>query len=82
VPLYDYACQDCGEVFETLVLHNSAPPVCPRCQGQHLEQQISMFSVDSDATRQSNLAAGRRLQARVNRDKKHAEAEAIRNHDD
>jgi putative FmdB family regulatory protein len=82
VPLYDYACLNCGEVFEALVLHNSAPPACPRCRGQHLKQQISMFSVDSESTRKSNLAAGKRLQAKVNRDKIAAEAEAIRNHDD
>jgi putative FmdB family regulatory protein len=82
VPLYDYACQDCGEVFEALVLHNSPPAACPRCQGQNLKQQISMFAVDSEATRQSNLAAGRKKYAKVQKDKSMAEAEAIRNHED
>jgi len=82
VPLYDYVCADCGEQFEALVLRNSAAPACPRCQGQNLEQQISMFAVDSESTRQSNLAAGRRQYAKVQRDKAVADAEAIKNHDD
>ena len=82
MPLYDYACLDCGEQFEALVLRNSDPAVCPRCQGTRLEQQISMFRVDSAATRQSNLNAGRKLHAKVQRDKAVADAEAIRHHDD
>lgn len=82
MPIYDYACLDCGENFEALVLRNSDPPVCPRCQGKNLEQQISMFAVDSESTRQSNLAAGRRQYAKVTRDKKIADAEEIRHHDD
>jgi putative FmdB family regulatory protein len=82
MPLYDYACLDCGERFEALVLRNSDPPVCPRCQGSKLEQQISMFAVDSDSTRKSNLAAGRRQHSKVQHDKAVADAEAIRNHDD
>jgi putative FmdB family regulatory protein len=82
VPLYDYACLDCGEQFEALVLRNSNPPVCPRCQGSKLEQQVSLFSVDSASTRQSNLNAGRKLNAKGQRDRAIAEQEAIQHHDD
>ena len=82
MPLYDYACLDCGERFEALVLRNSDPAACPRCHGSKLEQQISMFAVDSESTRKSNLAAGRRQHAKIQQDKAVADAEAIRNHDD
>jgi putative FmdB family regulatory protein len=79
MPLLEYQCLDCGERFEALV-RNSIPPACPGCESQHLEQLISTFSVSSEATRQTNLAAIRKKNAPAQRDKAIAEAEAVRNH--
>lgn len=80
MPIYDFKCQDCGEQFEALVLKNT--PECPACQSVRLEQQISMFSVDSASIRQANIATARKANSKIHRDKAVADAEAIRDHDD
>lgn len=79
MPLYDYECKSCGHRFEALVLKNT--PSCPECSGADLDQLISLFAVDSESTRHSNLQRARRDNAKVARDKKIADAEYIRNHD-
>ncbi len=80
MPLYDFKCKDCGHQFEALVLKTE--PSCPACHSGNLDQQISMFAVDSAGIRQANIASARKANSKVARDKKIAEAEAIRNHDD
>jgi putative FmdB family regulatory protein len=41
MPIYEYACQDCGHAFETLVRATTVPQ-CPHCQSQHLDKQLSV----------------------------------------
>ena len=79
MPLYEFACADCGQRFEALV-RDSTPPACPGCQGQNLERLLSLFSVNSATTRQSNLADGRRKNAKEQRDKAIADHEAVHHH--
>jgi putative FmdB family regulatory protein len=79
VPLLEYECLDCGESFELLV-RNSIVPACPGCESHNLNQLISMFSVSSETTRQTNLTAVRKKNAPAQRDKAIAEQEAVRNH--
>lgn len=80
MPIYDFKCLDCGELFEALVLKSQ--PACPSCQSQKLEQQISTFSVDTAAIRQSNISSARRANSKMARDKAIADREAILHHDD
>jgi putative FmdB family regulatory protein len=79
VPLYDYECIDCGQRFEALV-RNSITPSCPGCQSRNLEQQISLFAVDSEGVRQSNIKAARRQNSKAQRDKAIADHEATLDH--
>ncbi len=43
MPIYAYACADCGHEFETLVRSNESP-ACPQCGGERLERQISLIA--------------------------------------
>ena len=43
MPIYEYACNDCGRTFAFLygVSRDSRDPACPTCQGRHLSRLIS-----------------------------------------
>jgi putative FmdB family regulatory protein len=81
VPLYDFKCLECGEIFEALV-RGANPAACPECQSQKLEQLLSMFSVSSATTRQASLSGARQRNAKVQRDKAIADHEEIHHHRD
>ena len=79
MPLYEYDCQGCGHRFEALVLSiDTTPPRCPACSSEILVKVLSGFAVNSDSTRRSNLASGRKHQAKEQFDKRVAEHEASR----
>jgi len=52
MPLFDYACANCGHHFEALLRCGSAAPEggCPRCQSHHLEKQLSVFATKSSSS--------------------------------
>lgn len=68
MPIYDYQCLDCNERFEVLILKNSPVPTCPACKSPKLEQQISLFAVDSEGTRESSLKGVRAKNKAVQKD--------------
>lgn len=41
MPIYEYACEECGHEFETLVRSGTAPE-CPECHSTQLEKQLSV----------------------------------------
>jgi putative FmdB family regulatory protein len=43
MPIYEYACGDCGHKFEALV-RSSTIPECPTCHSKKLEKQLSVFA--------------------------------------
>ena len=45
MPLYEYRCTKCGNTFERLVLGESEPVTCPRCEGG-VEKLMSSFSIE------------------------------------
>ena len=64
MPIYEYACRDCGTQFEYLVLRNTPPAECPSCKKQNLEQLVTMFAASTDSTKAANHSvAARKAQA-------------------
>lgn len=48
MPIYEYACSDCGQKFEALV-RSSTVPECPSCHSQVLEKQLSVFATTASS---------------------------------
>ena len=40
MPLFEYECRKCGQLFEALVV-GSRSPACPKCKSQDLEKRVS-----------------------------------------
>jgi putative FmdB family regulatory protein len=45
VPIYEYACRQCGRQFEDLVIGKAAAPACPGCSAGDVERILSSISV-------------------------------------
>jgi putative FmdB family regulatory protein len=63
MPIFEYRCSKCDEVFEELVLsRNTATVKCPSCGGQKVQPLISRFAAQtggkSDSGACFNQAAG------------------------
>lgn len=63
MPIYEYACQDCGTKFEKLMRRASDEIECPECRGKKLAQQWSTFAarangVPKDAAPMGGCPAG------------------------
>lgn len=42
MPIYEFACQDCGHEFEKIQsFSDSSTPACPNCQGMHVQRRLS-----------------------------------------
>jgi len=41
MPIYEYACEACGEQFEWLV-RSGETPICPACSSERLNRQLSV----------------------------------------
>ena len=78
MPIFDFKCQKCGELFEALVL--KVAPACPACKSKKLEQLISIFRVDSPGTRQAGASEMKRKHAGARRDYAHEVARAEKEH--
>ncbi|MCU0951803.1 MAG: zinc ribbon domain-containing protein [Burkholderiaceae bacterium] len=55
MPIYEYACRDCGQRFEQRVRAGSAP-TCPHCQSTQLDKQLSVFGTASARAAPANAA--------------------------
>jgi len=61
MPVFDFNCGNCGEVFEGLVRSPAAKaPPCPVCGSQGAERLFSAPAVSTDNTREQSLRAATR----------------------
>jgi putative FmdB family regulatory protein len=57
MPIYEYACQDCGREFEALVRSDTVPE-CPKCHSRHLDKQLSVFATSASTAEAAPAMAG------------------------
>jgi len=48
MPIYEYACSECGHKFEALV-RSSTVPECPSCHSKALDKQLSVFATTASS---------------------------------
>jgi putative FmdB family regulatory protein len=46
MPIFEYACHQCGHEFEALT-RASMQPECPECHSHELEKKLSVFATGS-----------------------------------
>jgi len=56
MPIYEYACNKCGQEFETLVRSGTVPD-CPGCRSTDLEKKLSVFATPGSSA-EADPAAG------------------------
>ncbi|HEX9926513.1 MAG TPA: zinc ribbon domain-containing protein [Anaerolineae bacterium] len=79
MPIYEYTCSDCQSqveiFFRTMSEVKTKEPVCPECQGSHLERLISSVAVVQSGPAK---AAGQTPQAMPVKDDSRALAQTMR----
>lgn len=80
MPIYEYACEDCGLDFERLVL-GRARPSCPECGSTRLERRLSLPRVKSSGTHDMAMRAAKRRDAARARDRMHERIRYEESHD-
>ncbi len=80
MPIFEYACRDCGQQFETLV-RGADTPACPACSGQDLDRLLSSPAVHSEGTRRLALRAAKKRDKIQGEEQTRAQLEYERNHD-
>jgi putative FmdB family regulatory protein len=49
MPVYEFACQDCGHEFEELLLRRDEVASCPKCGSDRVHKLLSCFAVTGSA---------------------------------
>ena len=57
MPIYEYRCKSCGEVFEQLVLGGGLDDnlSCPKCGSKDIEKAMSAFSSAGGSRSESSV---------------------------
>lgn len=57
MPIYEYACRDCGGEFEALV-RTATVPECPQCHSLALAKKLSVFATAASGAEAALPAMG------------------------
>jgi putative FmdB family regulatory protein len=80
VPLFDFRCSKCGNLFELLV-RTSDSPVCPACGSADLEKQLPTFALSTAERRAAAAKQSRQRQIAARKDAIIADDEYRQKHD-
>lgn len=58
MPIYEYVCDDCGALYECIVMFASQPIVCPKCSSNRHTLQLSVFRAASKSGDSVSAAGG------------------------
>jgi len=58
MPIYEYACEECGTKFEKLLRRASEEVACPQCSGKKLVQQWSTFAARANGVSSDRAPMG------------------------
>lgn len=47
MPVYEYICMECEGRFERLLRMSDPDPACPRCAGNRVRRQLSVFAAQT-----------------------------------
>ena len=56
MPLYEFKCLECGNLFELLMMKSGQQAACPSCESESVERVLSMFAVSSESSRRASTA--------------------------
>jgi putative FmdB family regulatory protein len=45
MPIFEYRCRNCGNIFESIEFSSSTPSVCKKCESSDVERLLSVFAV-------------------------------------
>jgi putative FmdB family regulatory protein len=82
MPIFEYRCRACAHEFEALILPQTPPPQCPKCNSADLEKLLSPSAVSTEGIRQANALKSRQRQIAKRKDAIIAEEEHRIHHDD
>lgn len=57
MPIYEFACQQCGREFEALV-RSTTVPQCPACLSTELAKRLSVLATAGAGAAEAAMAAG------------------------
>jgi putative FmdB family regulatory protein len=57
MPIFEYICKACEHRFEALV-YGDEKAECPKCHGQKLAPQLSVFAVNAKASSSAGSSTG------------------------
>lgn len=81
MPIFDFVCADCANLFEALV-RGSTAPVCPSCGSAALEKQLSLPSVKTQSTQGLSMQAAKRRDKAQGVDRMHEQRKYELSHED
>jgi putative FmdB family regulatory protein len=80
MPVFDFSCQDCGQIFEAFV--RKTEPACPKCGSAKLERLMSLPAVRTEGTKQKTMAQSKRQELGIAAEKNHAQRQYELSHED